>query len=190
MAVFENSDGFMFGLRSVKLSDAESIVRIRSGDPIRSKFLNAIPSDPQIQRTYIRSQRLKEDDYYFRISNLKDEVTEGFIGLYSVSCGSAEWGRWVVAPGSISALESVYLILDFGFQKLGLTRVYCNTLSENTSTLSFHDTFGFRRAGETEIVVDHGIVRTAITHEMTKSQWGSSEPRHRSLIQRLARTRK
>jgi RimJ/RimL family protein N-acetyltransferase len=190
MAVFRNFDGLTFGLRPVDLDDAESIVSIRHGDPSRSRFLNPIPSDPQIQRDYIQRQRLKESDYYFRICDLEGERTEGFIGLYAVSSGSGEWGRWVIDPGSMAALESVCLILHFGFQSLDLDKIYCNTIAQNASTLSFHDSFGFRRAGDCIVGTDPEKLRTAITHEITKDEWHQIEPRHRRVLQRLAARRR
>lgn len=167
------SEGEAFRLRPICDEDAEFVVALRTRDE-RARFLNRISLSTESQLKWLSAYYQRENDYYFVIERRGDASPEGLISLYDVNSQArqAEWGRWIVAPTSLSAVESVVLLMDFAFGTLSLSGVYSHTIAENTAVNSFHDSCGFRR-GESQLgrfkIGDH--VHDAIRHECTASEW-------------------
>lgn len=159
--------GLNFSLRPVDASDAEFIIKLRTFDPLRSQFINLTNTDVTVQRSWILTQKEKDDDYYFVIVNNITGEQEGLIGLYNVIDGVAEWGRWIVSPGSLASIESVSLILTFAFETLQLKEVYCRTIKANTSVVKFHDNVGFSTRKGNEIVKLNGQIADYVEHFLT-----------------------
>lgn len=131
--------GINYILRPVSIEDAQFIIDTRLEDAERNKYINKISSSVLDQENWINSYLVKENDFYFVVKNKHTGKDEGLIGLYDADENTAEWGRWVIRKGSLAALESVYLLFKFAFETLGLNTVYCRTISENRSVVSFHD---------------------------------------------------
>jgi hypothetical protein len=102
------------------------------------------------------------------------------------ACG--EWGRWIVKPGSLAAVESAWLIYRCAFEQLKLLRVYCRTAAENKKVVSFHDSCGItdRRilAGHFEL---NGRRMDAIEHQLASQTWSEIGPRLEKMAQLIAR---
>ncbi|RBW54975.1 GNAT family N-acetyltransferase [Ruegeria sp. A3M17] len=174
--------GLSFQLRPVSEDDAEYIVNLRSADSQKQKYLNPISPDVEAQRAWLQKQAQADQDYYFLVLDRFTQQKVGLIGLYDINDGQAEWGRWIIEDGSLAAIESVNLLMSFGFHDLGLAEIYCRTVSENTSVVKFHDGYAQRRAaaapntvelrGETFELVEHGLTKEEYV-ETTASKWGS-----------------
>ncbi len=171
-------EGKAYGLRPVSDADASFIVELRSAGP-RTRHLNSVPSAVANQLEWLRDYYLKLDDYYFVIQKISDGRAEGLIGLYNLdpSRRQAEWGRWIVSPSSLCAVESVVLMLDFAFLRLGLKSVHSRTAADNASVVSFHDSCGFRRAedGPARLLID-GNPHDAVRHECRAAEWAEIRP--------------
>jgi RimJ/RimL family protein N-acetyltransferase len=171
-------EGEAFRLRPIEDCDAEFVVALRSMAG-RSLYLNPISPRVEDQQRWFADYFKRERDYYFVIERIAGDRPEGLISLYDLSLhnGTAEWGRWIVAPTSLSAIESVVLLMDFAFERMGLHKVYSYTVAENKTTNSFHDGCGFRRAG---VQVGHfkmeGRVINTIRHECEASEWAALRP--------------
>jgi RimJ/RimL family protein N-acetyltransferase len=162
-------------LRPITERDAEFVVELRSMAG-RSQYLNPISPSVDAQRCWLDDYFNRAGDYYFVIERIVGERPEGLISLYDVAPeeGVAEWGRWIVAPTSLSAIESVVLLMDFAFGTLGLRQVYSNTVAENNATNSFHDSCGFRRAGiQVARFNMEGRPVDAVRHECAVSDWAA-----------------
>jgi RimJ/RimL family protein N-acetyltransferase len=140
-------EGFGYWLRPVGEDDAEFIVEIRTADPERMRFLHPIPSDVSAQREWIARYLQRDNDCYWVVQRLGTNQREGVIGIYNVdpSAQTAEWGRWVLRPGSMAAAESALLIYRAAFECLKLESVYCLTVADNQPVVSFHDSCGLKR---------------------------------------------
>ena len=134
-----NIDGYSYKIRPVTLDDADFIVSVRLEDKERNKYINAISDDVNEQINWLNSYFEREGDYYFVIENKLTSNKVGLIAIYNIDEGKAEWGRWVIRKGSLSAIESVYLIYEVAFNVLNLCELYCRTIVDNTSVVSFHD---------------------------------------------------
>ena len=170
--------GEAFRLRPIAERDAEFVVALRSMAG-RSQYLNPISPSIDDQLKWFADYFKREGDYYFVIERIVGERPEGLISLYDVSThdGSAEWGRWIVAPTSLSAIESVVLLMDFAFDKMHLQKVYSYTVAENSATNSFHDGCGFRRAGVQVARFNmEGRAIDAVKHECAASEWAALRP--------------
>jgi RimJ/RimL family protein N-acetyltransferase len=182
-------EGEAYRLRPIGDADADFIVALR-GQDVRARFLNRISLSAKSQLEWLSSYYERENDYYFVVEKKRDNSPEGLISLYDVDVrvGRAEWGRWIVAPASMAALESVMLLLDFAFTRLSLGEVYSNTIAGNAAVNSFHDGCGFRR-GELQrerFKVD-GQVHDAIRHECTAGEWREIRPSLATKVLRIAK---
>lgn len=135
-------DGFGYRLRPIKLSDAQFVIDTRLEDMERNKFVHPISRDINVQEEWLKTYFKREGDYYFIIENRFTGESEGLISFYDEQDGKAEWGRWVVKKGSLSAPESVYLLYRIAFEQVGLNELYCRTISDNINVVSFHTSIG------------------------------------------------
>ena len=135
-------DGWCYRLRPVRLSDAQFIIDVRLEDPERNRFIHKISEDVGAQERWIENYFQREGDYYFVVENRLTAVPEGLIAFYDEANGRAEWGRWVLKKGSMAAAESVYLLYRIAFEQAGLNELYCRTITDNASVVSFHTSIG------------------------------------------------
>lgn len=147
MFLKKDIEGEAFRLRSVKTSDADFIIQLRNFECADSQYLHKVSLVVSEQEEWINNQICREGDYYFIIENRLTKEREGTIGLYGVSDGKAEWGRWVLKKGSLASIESVILLFRFAFKDLGLRGVFCRTIEENRAVVHFHDNFGEKNVG-------------------------------------------
>lgn len=179
--------GSAFRLRPVELSDADAILELRR-DPERSRFLHETDPSPEAQRRWLAAYFERDGDYYWAVERLSDGSVEGFVGIYDVEGAHAEWGRWVLRPGSLAAPESVWLVYEAGFARLALRSMTLRVLTENRAVVAFHERYGvewqrtlpgYARIGG----VDHDAVEACMTHEL----WRTAGPQLRTMAERTAR---
>lgn len=164
-------EGGAFRLRPINDDDAGFVVSLRSSD-VRTQYLNRIAGSIEGQLEWLRSYYSRENDYYFVIEKIADSSPQGMISVYDVLAGRAEWGRWIIAPGSLAAVESVILMMSFAFEELKLDAVFSKTVEGNASVISFHDGCGFRRhAAKTVGVMIDKVMHDVVTHECTMEEW-------------------
>ncbi len=166
--------GFSYSLRPAEAEDARFIVELRTGHVDRSRYIHAVSSDISVQESWMRDYYERTGDYYFIVENILTGKPEGLIGIYDLDYDrkTAEWGRWIVMPESVCAIESVYLMYRVAFEVLGLESVYSRTVRENTAVVSFHDSLGAINKG---IVVDafelNGKKCDAVEHYVDEEIW-------------------
>lgn len=147
-------DGVSYRIRPVKITDAQFIIDIRLADSKRNQFINKISSDLKCQEEWIRKYFDRAGDYYFIVENLFTGSPEGLIGVYDIEENRGEWGRWVIDRSSLAAIESVDLIFKAAFEHIGLSEVYCRTITNNQSVVSFHDSLNELKRGVIENYVN------------------------------------
>ncbi|MGL6363259.1 GNAT family N-acetyltransferase [Aeromonas veronii] len=165
-------EGVVYRLRPVTLGDANFIIKLRLEDLSRTKYINPISDNLELQEMWISEYLKKEDDYYFVIENIFTNKAEGLIGIYNIEDCKAEWGRWVISKSSMSALESVDLIYQVAFNKLGLNELYCRTIVDNVSVVAFHDNLPQKRRKILEKYVSiNDVLYDVIEHYVDKSYY-------------------
>lgn len=167
-------EGYGYRLRPVTLADAAFIVELRTSDPDRCRFIHPIPPVIEKQEEWLHDYFLRDNDYYWVVERLDSGKSEGVVGIYDLDRDrkTAEWGRWVLRVGSLAAVESAWLVYKAAFELLGLDLVYCHTVANNMSVVSFHDHSGIRRIGNLPGFFNlNGIKVDAVRHDCHKSDW-------------------
>jgi len=189
------AEGYAFRLRPVTLADASFIVELRTEDVERTKFLHRISSDVARQEEWLASYFERANEYYWVVEKGSNEEREGLVSIYSVDLNarSGEWGRWVLCPNSLAAVESALLVYRTAFEVLGLDLLRCLTVADNLSVVSFHETSGLRPTGQaTTELADEGRRLRLVEHVCERQDWPKVrlklEPVARAIALRLGRS--
>ena len=171
-------EGFGVRLRPVRMEDAAFIVWLRNLEHARGRIGDSA-HDTASQQAWLATYFRREGDYYFIIETA-GQIPIGAYGIYDVSKGSAESGRWIIRPEVPAAVPSALLAFDLAFGRLGLTEIRVKTVSTNHPVLSLNRKFGLRETG-----VDRGgqIIGgqpvDLVRFLMTAAEW--TKPRERLL---------
>ncbi len=125
-------------LKSISLNDSLFIFRLRQKKLV-SLYLHKPPKSVKDQKRWICSNIKNNKALDFIIVNKKKNKKIGTIGLNNIQKNSAEWGRWIAQGNSVQNIESVLLLLNYGFEKLKLKNIYSLTNKNNKKVLSFHN---------------------------------------------------
>lgn len=182
--------GAAFRLRPIREDDAAFILALRR-NPALSRYLHATPPGEDAQRAWLARYYERAGDYYFVIEQLRSGEPEGLISLYDIDLeerGAGEWGRWILRPSSLAAIESAWLIYRFAFDDLDLRCVYCRTVADNAAVVSFHDSCGIaeRRVLPGHFHFDDRQV-DAVEHRVDRAAWQALGPRLEALARLAAR---
>ena len=139
-----NIIGQSLKLRMININDAEFIFKLRS-NPKLNKYIHSGANTLADQIIWINKYLNRKDDYYFLIETIKERKPVGVISIYDIKDKKAEWGRWIIDEGTNYAIESVYLIYKVAFEIIKLDIIYCRTVKENKSVVSFHESCGIKK---------------------------------------------
>ncbi len=138
-------------LRLIESSDADFVLKLRLDDRY-NQFLSSVSSDVSAQREWI--QRYKSDEakgtqFYFIIER-NDGKPCGTIRIYDLRQDSFCWGSWILNEDKTryAALESAFLIYEFGFDSLGFKKSHFEVMKGNEKVISFHKKMGAVQVGE------------------------------------------
>ncbi|MFB0934321.1 MAG: GNAT family N-acetyltransferase [Propionivibrio sp.] len=182
-------DGLAFRLRPIGDTDAAFALTLRN-HPDLGRFLHATPLDLESQLDWLARYYERPGDWYFVLERKLDRTPEGLISLYDHDKHqhSAEWGRWILRPGSLAAIESAWLIYRCAFEQLDLREVYCRTVADNQSVVSFHDSCGISKR---TLLPKHfklnGRDLDAVEHRIDLANWAPLAKRLEFLAERTAR---
>ncbi|MCS0350735.1 GNAT family N-acetyltransferase [Vibrio ordalii] len=140
-------------MRLIREEDAEFILSLRL-DERYNKFLSSVDDNLAAQKEWIRKYKQDEEaglQYYFIIET-KDSKPCGTVRLYDLKADSFCWGSWVLNEDKTkySALESAFLIYQFGFEELGFKKSHFDVRKGNLKVIDFHKKFGAVETGEDE----------------------------------------
>ena len=140
--------GKNINFRNVVESDSAFILGLRLDNRL-SQFMAKTDSDLDKQIQWIRDYQKRPQEYYFIIEN-KDKQDCGTIRIYDIQEDSFCWGSWIIKPGSPSsvAIESVLLVYDFGYFKLGFKKCHFDVVKKNLRVIDFHKRFGAKIVSE------------------------------------------
>lgn len=179
-------DGPAYRLRPVELSDAPAIVTLRR-DASRSAFLHETDPSLDAQERWLEAYFARPGDYYWAVERRSDAGVEGFLGIHDVDGDQAEWGRWVLRPGSLAAAESAWLVHEAGFSLLDLRALITHTLVDNRAVVALHARYGvellrtvraYARIGGQDL--------DAIEGRMTRDAWATSGSVLQAMSERAA----
>jgi RimJ/RimL family protein N-acetyltransferase len=140
-------EGLTTSLIEINEGDAAAIIELRNNPSINQFLSSQVSVSEEQQIAWIKQNKEKEDNIYFKIVDNKTNDFKGTISLYSLENHGAEFGRFI-ATNPIAAIEAELLLLRYGFEHWGLTKIYCCTVKANTKVWQQHTKFGFRIIGE------------------------------------------
>lgn len=152
-------------LRFVEDSDAEFILSLRLND-LYNTFLSSVNPDVEDQKKWIR--KYKDDErngiqYYFIIERL-DGTPCGTVRIYDIRNDSFCWGSWILNENKTryAALESAFLVYEFGFKQLGFKKSHFDVMKGNKKVIQFHTRIGAVKTSEDEINYYFEITEEAV----------------------------
>lgn len=128
-------------LRKVQLNDIPSLLKYANNKKISDQIFN-IPypykEEDAIFRLNFVLQGFKDRErYVFAITLKDDNELIGEIGLHLDKINNnAQFGYWIAEPfwNRGIATEATSALLKFGFEKLGLNKIYATHYPENTAS--------------------------------------------------------
>ena len=147
-------DGKNIRLRLVEEEDADFILLLRM-DNRYNKFLSSVSPDIETQKKWIREYKDDEKrglQYYFIIERL-DDTSCGTVRVYDIGSESFCWGSWILNENKTryAALESAFLVYDFGFKHLGFKKANFDVMKGNKSVVKFHTRMGAVKTSEDQL---------------------------------------
>ena len=143
-----NITGNEIVLMTLGKSDIEILRTWRNQKNIRNYYIyqEIITSEQQV--TWWDEYKYNKNDFMFLIRLIGSNVNIGAIALYNICEQEAEFGRLMIPDeqnrGRGLALKACQLILQFGFEKLGLQRIYLRVLAGNIKAKNVYIHAGFR----------------------------------------------
>jgi RimJ/RimL family protein N-acetyltransferase len=167
-----NLEGKNIRLRLVEEKDADFILTLRL-DERYNTFLSSVSPDAEAQKNWIRKYKDDEKNgyqYYFIIERL-DCTPCGTVRVYDVRSDTFCWGSWILNENKTryAALESAFLVYDFGFQQLGFKKSHFNVMKDNRGVIKFHTRMGAVKTNEDDINEYFEITEEAV--KSTKEKW-------------------
>ena len=167
-----------WSLNPYRIQDIRAVVSLRN-EAASHGTIPPIPSQLVKNFRWWLSSRLSSSQFNFVVKHAT-KGTVGFVAIYSVNSDSGEWGRWVIKPGTLGAIPSLYLICEFGFRDLGLSELTCLTFASNKAVVELHERLGFQRFG-----VEWRNERRFVRHKLLASAWSDCSPSLKMLAERV-----
>ena len=130
-------EGKFICLKKIRISDANYIYKLRRKKNI-SLFLHNPPKSLDAQKKWMINNIKNKRNIDFIILSKKNNKKIGTIALNNITKTDAEWGRWISQGNIIENIESVIVLLDFGFNHLNLINLYSLTNKKNKKVVNFH----------------------------------------------------
>ena len=151
--------------RFVEEADADFILNLRLDDRY-NQFLSGVSPDLEAQKEWIKNYKYHEADgtqFYFIIERL-DSTKCGTVRIYDLKENSFCWGSWILNEEKTryAALESAFLVYQFGFDELGYEQSHFDVMKGNKGVISFHEKMGAVRIGEDEDNVYFTIAKDTV----------------------------
>ena len=133
-------------LRLMEEKDLETILAWRNRDEARVWFKNSDKIAFDAHLAWYRSYLQKEDDFFFLVE--ANGLPVGQCGIYDIDLhgGSAEIGRFLVAPemaGNGFIGRSCAEIIRFGTGFLNLSYLFLEVMEQNTKAIRLYARQGF-----------------------------------------------
>lgn len=122
-----------------------------------------------------RELSLSEDS--FAIHRRGESTPVGVVSLISINEANASADLSIIigpeeARGQGYGKEAITLILDYGFDRLGLRRVGLSVFEFNEPAISTYERLGFRKEGRLRRAVErNGILYDALLMSLLSSEW-------------------
>lgn len=164
-------EGKTLRLRLVDEGDADFILSLRL-DERYNTFLSAVSPDLVAQKQWIEQYKHDEqagNQFYFIIER-KDGTPCGTVRIYDLREDSFCWGSWILNQNKTrySALESAFLVYEFGLEHLGFEKSHFDVMKGNKGVIKFHQRMGAVQVDEDEQNLYFEITKYAVENAKRK----------------------
>lgn len=132
--------GELVDLKAAEIDDAQFTLSIRQ-DPEITKHLPRIDITLEQQRQWIKSQREKENGYFFVVWD-KQGNRLGTIGIYDIVGNTGEGGRLALYGDPFQKIEAGLLMSEFEFEILHLEHIIGWVEADNAPAIRWNKWFG------------------------------------------------
>jgi RimJ/RimL family protein N-acetyltransferase len=133
-------------LREITEEDSETVVRWRNAELGGKVFFSDEVLTVERQLEWMKAYRQNLSDRAFIIE--KDRRPIGMVSLYNIHEDKAEFGRLLIGEtefrGQGFAKEASKMVLDYGFNKLGLKSIYARVFEDNEPAVRLYLSLGFK----------------------------------------------
>ncbi|MDI6784549.1 MAG: GNAT family protein [bacterium] len=148
-------------LRPVEVADIDLFCRCVNNPEVRDSFFIAFPSNRVRQEEFIRSLYKEKDLVIFTIVTKAQNIPVGHTAFHRVDFVSRSATYAIIISdakywGKGYGSEVTQLMVEYGFQTLGLNRIQLHVWSENIAGLKAYERAGFKQ---------EGLLRQAMFHE-------------------------
>ena len=133
MKIFGN---FIY-LKKIKINDSSFIYNLRQIKS-NSVYLHNPPKSINDQKKWIINNIKNKTSLDFIIYDISNNKKIGTISFNNITKKYAEWGRWICNGSAIENIESALILLNYGFKKLKLKKIYSLTNVNNKKVINFH----------------------------------------------------
>lgn len=179
--------GYGAKLRLANVDDAEFILTLRNMPHVKGKMGDLDISVEQ-EKNWLNKNIIDPSDYFFVIeTQTKNKV--GTIGVYNINKQKsvAEAGRLAVLPNSLLALPACFMLYDFCFQTLHLSKLYAWVVKSNVKVISFDKMLGYKEIQDdnlkTNLFLRMDNNPQAVYLELDREDWSKKRLKLISILQ-------
>lgn len=144
------------------------------------KYYDYMPPLPQkkeeVDKTFNDYEKNKESDVFairlidnnqiIGIAGFDDIIKENKVATLFIGIGNQD------VRGKGYGKEALYILLEYGFNKLDFYRIQLNVLEFNTAAISLYEKAGFKKEGlYREFVLRDGKRHDLLLYGLLKSEW-------------------
>jgi RimJ/RimL family protein N-acetyltransferase len=161
--------GQLVDLVPPEAEDAATLARWLNDPAVWVPYVRHWPTNVETEQQWISSQLSRRDELNFMIFEKSTGQPVGLAGLRSLDAANGT-GRLGLLIGEAErrgrglATEAVKLLVNYGFDYLGLRRVNLSVLADNAAALGLYEKLGFVREGVERKAVLRGGKYVDVVH--------------------------
>ena len=172
-------------LKKISLNDDKFIYYLRNKKSI-SNYLHSPPKSINDQRKWISNNIRNIETLDFIICRNKNKKKIGTIAFDKINKFNAEWGRWISQGNTFENIESVIILLNYGFNTLKLKNIYSLTNKDNIKVINFHkNTSALYKGIIKSFFKINNKKKDAIKYDFNKKRFDSFKKKFRSMIESI-----
>ena len=172
-------------LKKISLKDDKFIYYLRNKKNI-SNYLHSPPKSINDQKKWISNNIRNIETLDFIICRNKDKKKIGTIAFDKINKFNAEWGRWISQGNIFENIESVIILLDYGFNSLKLKNIFSLTNKDNIKVVNFHkNTPALYKGTIKSFFKINNKKKDAIKYSFDKKRFNDFKKRFESMIESI-----
>ena len=170
-------------LKKISLKDDKFIYNLRNKKNV-SNYLHSPPKSIDEQKKWISNNIKNIETLDFIICRNKDKKKIGTIAFDKINKFNAEWGRWISQGNIFENIESVIILLNYGFNFLKFKNIYSLTNKDNIKVINFHkNTKALNQGTIKSFFKINNKRKDAIKYSFNKKRFNNFKKKFKSMIE-------